>query len=290
MLYSAGYVPVHEDSLHKTGLRGRKTYAFWTLVGLLCLMALANMVLTCIIVKVLRIWPRMESFEVVPEHSLIKFHGNTDLDKILKHDGKVEGFKGEPIKITGQSGPVNIDIQGVLGKSRKMKMQDNETHFQGIESFEVYDPVTGKPIFSTGSPNFGLPRGVRNINVGVAKTNKISSPFNKTLTLKSDSFARLKGNEGTKMEGKEILWSADQFIFLRSVNGSIILNSTKGVYIDVKNIPSVQISSDKPLVGHFKICVCMPEGKLFKVPVLPGYDSHTACNINTTHPHIDPCK
>uniref|UniRef100_A0A1B6CMK0 Beta-sarcoglycan n=1 Tax=Clastoptera arizonana TaxID=38151 RepID=A0A1B6CMK0_9HEMI len=288
---SAGYVPVHEESLHKTGLRGRKTYAFWTLVGLLSLMAIANMVLTCIIFKVLRIWPRMESFEILPEQSIIKFHGKTDLDQILKQDGKIEGFKGEPIKITGQSGPVNIDLLDANGNlQRKLKMQDNETHFQGIDSFEVHDPVSGKVIFSTASPNFRLPKGVHNINVVTAKTNRITSPFNKTLTLKSDSFTRLKGNEGTKVEGKEILWSADQFIFLRSVNGSIIFNSTKGVYIDVKNIPSVTHSSDKQLVGQFKICVCMPEGKLFKVPVSPDQDSHLACNINITYPHVDPCK
>lgn len=288
----AGYVPVHEDSLHKTGLRGKKTYAFWILVGLLCLLACANMVLTIVILKVLRLGQGMESIEIMPQNSIVKFHGNTDFGNIYKRDGRLEGFRDEPVKIIGDNGPVSIDVRDSGGTiSKVLQVKQNESHIKGVESFNVLDSSTNKSIFSTDFPNFGLPRGVRNINVKLAETHRISSPKDDKLVLKSDATARLIGNEGTSIKGKEIILGADQFVVLKSMNGSIILSGGKGVTVDVKNIPIVGSGSRSgmPVTIQYKVCVCMPKGKLFRVPVNTGSSSSTACHNVNLSPQLNPC-
>jgi len=290
--FRAGYVPVHEQSLHKTGLRGRKTYAFWTLVMLLFFLALANLLLTFIILGVLRLGQGMESLELVPEKSLVMFYGNTDLDRIYKRDGKLEGFDECPVEITGDNGSVHIilvDKEGHVTEP-KINVTLSSTIITGVNSFDVRDPVTNLSVFSTGFPNFGLPRGVKKLHIRMAQTRRITSPVNASLFLRSDTVTRLRGSEGTHMEGREIVWSADQDIHLKSVNGSVILSGREGISVDIKSIPIASGNErGNPTSVQYKVCVCMPEGKVFRVPVpLGGNNKHIGCHVDLSS-HTNPC-
>ncbi|RZF45830.1 hypothetical protein LSTR_LSTR013725 [Laodelphax striatellus] len=310
---SAGYVPVHETSLHKTGLRGKKTWAFWTLVGVLSALATANLILTVFILKVLRISHQaMEAVEIVSktgQESVVKMHGNIDLGSIYKQDGLLESFSGDPLKITGDQAPVFVELRGGAkgGPRRVLVVRQNETRLQGVQSFSVYDAAQSaaagqhsKPIFSTHYPNFGLPRGVRNIDVKLVETDRVRSPRDEGLKVRGEgggglaggvSFAthaqrvRLLGLEGTRIDGgMEMQWSADQTVHLHSWNGSVVLKASGqqgGVRLDVKSMPIVGTGrrSGLPLVAHYKVCVCMPQGRLFRVPVFAGaISSSTACS------------
>ena len=95
------------------------------------------------------------------------------------------------------------------------------------------------------------------------------------------------------MEGMTLAWNADQDIFLRSTNGSLVLDGgAGGIFVEVNNLPlagPVDHSRDR---GHYKLCVChrpsaapshtlglgaadgarnpagtLAEGHLFRVPV-----------------------
>ncbi|PSN34851.1 Beta-sarcoglycan [Blattella germanica] len=288
----AGYVPVHEQSLHKTGLRGRKTYAFWTLVMLLFCLALGNLLLTFIILGVLRLGQGMESLELVPEESLIMFYGNTDLDRVYKRDGKLEGFYECPVEMTGDNNSVAIDLVDREGRPMepKIHLDLNSTTITGIDSFDVRDPVTGRSVFSTGFPNFGLPRGVSKLDIKMAQTRRITSPVNSSLHFQSQSYARLRGTEGTRMEGREIVWSADQDIYLKSVNGSVILSGHEGISVNINKIPILRGDADEGNSMQYKVCVCMPEGKLFRVPVpATGNNKHVGCHNVNLSPRTNPC-
>ncbi|XP_069679794.1 beta-sarcoglycan [Periplaneta americana] len=292
--FRAGYVPVHEQSLHKTGLRGRKTYAFWTLVMLLFFLALGNLLLTFIILGVLRLGQGMESLELVPEKKLVMFYGNTDLDRIYKRDGKLEGFYECPVEMTGDNGSVAINLVDNDGRviDPKINVDLNSTTVTGVQSFDVRDPLTGHSVFSTGFPNFGLPRGVNKLDIKMAQTRRITSPVNSSLYLRSDTYTRLRGTEGTRMEGREIVWSADQDIYLKSVNGSVILSGREGISVDIKSIPIASGDSDgaNPTSVQYKVCVCMPGGKLFRVPVpTHGSNKHVGCHNVDLSPHSNPC-
>lgn len=83
-------------------LSGRNSFAFWTIVTIMFVLALGNLALTMTIIGVLRMGRGMEYMELVPEADTIKFFGVTDLDRILKRDGRIEGFADVPVSITGK--------------------------------------------------------------------------------------------------------------------------------------------------------------------------------------------
>lgn len=90
------------------------------------------------------------------------------------------------------------------------------------------------------------------------------------------------------MEAKEIVLSVDQNLHFKTHNGSIVLTGSQGIFVDINSIPIVGDHGLKIENKQYKICVCMPYGKLFRVAVaqsnhiVKGICSH----YNGKH---DPC-
>lgn len=86
-----------------------------------------------------------------------KFHGVTDLGKVLK----LQGYEDEPVVLSSCSGLFNVDIQWYPNKtSRVLRMHESGADFAGIEHFKIIHPKTAKDVFSTKVPTFGLPHSV----------------------------------------------------------------------------------------------------------------------------------
>lgn len=90
----------YDMSLSKT-IEGNG-FVFWTIVLLVLILTIGNLILTIMIVGVLGIGRGMAFLELVPEANTIEFFGITDLDRIYKKDGLVEGFADVPMTITGK--------------------------------------------------------------------------------------------------------------------------------------------------------------------------------------------
>jgi Sarcoglycan complex subunit protein len=58
------------------------------------------------------------------------------------------------------------------------------------------------------------------------------------------------------------VWSADQDLLLRSLNGSIHLIGALGVTLDVQNMPLV---TSEGSTQQYKLCVCKDKGRLYRV-------------------------
>ncbi|GAB0088875.1 Beta-sarcoglycan [Sergentomyia squamirostris] len=271
-------------------LKGRNTCAFWVLVILLLILTIGNLALTLTIVGILRLGRGMEFMELVPEAETIKFYGIADLDRITKRDGHLEGFTDVPMTVTGDGGSVLVNLINRNGHvHNKFQMGRNGTYFRGINLFEIRDPVTKETIFSTTKPRYNIPNGVANLKANTVSASRVTSPIESPLSVQTKGKLILRGAEGTDMEGKEILWTSDQNIFLKSINGSIVLSGTDGVYVDMKNIPIVQAEHGLRAGSmQFKVCVCMPQGKLFRVPIPRTHNGKGGC----THfnPRHDPCN
>lgn len=271
---------IYTTTLRKSSENEPSTYLFWTLVLLLFILAFGNLVLTFVVLGVLRLGEGMESLELVPEKSLIKFFGNTDLDNIYKRDGKLESFNESPMEILGDIGNIQIgivemerEITPLINLGTKLEVVKN------VESFVVRNPASEQSYFSTDYPNFGLPRGVNKLDIQVGHTKRISSAVDDSLLLRSDSFVKLKGSEGIHISGKELFWSADRDIILKSLNRSIVLDGDNGVFLDVRSIPITNKGIGLRSHAQYKICVCMPEGKLFRIIVPPGQTSLVGCQV-----------
>lgn len=163
------------------------------------------------------------------------------------------------------------------------------THFTGINQFDIKNPITTESIFTTHKPNFNLTKSVDNLTTKIISTSRITSPIDESLNLNNTRGKILfRGTEGVSMEGKEIVLSVDQNLHLKTHNGSIVMTGSQGIYVDINSIPIVGDHGIKIENKQFKICVCMPYGKLFRVPVAPS--SHIVKGIcshyNSKH---DPC-
>lgn len=198
------------------------------------------------------------------------------------------------MEISGDEAGVQIHVNNhrLYDETRaKVTILSNGTTMSKIESFEVKDPRTGTVYFTTDFPNFGLPTGVDKIDVKIAETHRITSPVNESLTVNSDNQISIQGAEGASMESKDIVWSADTDIFLKSINGSIVFDAKDGIFIDIENIPVAPMFLQNSS-GHeqYKVCICMPQGKLFKVLVRTGTSSRSInCARISRTPENDPC-
>ncbi|XP_055683230.1 uncharacterized protein LOC129790057 [Lutzomyia longipalpis] len=281
----ANYLPEKE----KDYLKGRNTCAFWVLVILLIILTIGNLALTLTIVGILRLGRGMQFMELVPEADTVKFFGTTDLDRIYKRDGHLEGFTDLPMTISGDSGAVHVNLVNRNGHvHNKLHMGRNGTHLRGINVFEIRDPVTKESIFTTTKPRYNIPQGVANLRANAVSASRVTSSLEDPLKVQTKGKLILRGAEGTEMESKELLWTADQNIFLKSINGSIVLTGSDGVYVDMKNIPIVQAEHGlRAGMLQFKVCVCMPQGKLFRVPIPRNHNGKGSCvHFNPRH---DPC-
>ncbi|XP_068626039.1 beta-sarcoglycan [Battus philenor] len=284
------YSDKNGNDVAKSTRGGRKTFAFWTLVCLLFVLAVGNLILTFTILAVLRLGYGMESMEFLPEHNAIKFFGEADLDHVYKRDGQLESFRDTPMTISSENGSVTFNLQTRLSRSdAKLTVNTSGVFVRGVSSMELFDPDSGEVVFSTKAPEMNLPDGVNSLLAKQISTKRISSPIDEDLVIRSETTAHLRGAEGTRMETKELFWSADQDIHLKSVNGSVVLSGKEGVFVDVRYLPiAMPINrTEKYTSGQFKLCVCMPQGKLFRVAATPGQSSPCS-HVNMTG-DLNPC-
>lgn len=101
---------------------------------------------------------------------------------------------------------------------------------------------------------------------------------------------RLKGNEGLHLDGKKVTWSADQDIYLKTLNGSIILDGGAGIFVEVNTLPLVGSTDKSQGRGQYKLCVCLPKGQLFRVPVPADNNQRTPINRITCASFNSPCS
>lgn len=172
--------------------------------------------------------------------------------------------------IGSDKGDVEINLRKANGNiQNKMLMTKNGTQFNGINHFDIRDPVTDELMFTTHRPTYNLPTGIDNLHTRIVSTARVTAPIDDALQLNNTKGrVLLRGNEGVTMDAKEILLSADQNVQFKTINGSIYLSGHLGAYLDMKAMPVVgEHDGIKIDNKQYKICVCMPQGKLFRVPI-----------------------
>lgn len=170
-------------------------------------------------------------------------------------------------------------------------MKSTGTVVSRVNSFEIKETEDSEAFFFTDFPNFGLPNGVGNLDVRIAQTHRVVAPMNESLRIEANKTS-IHGGEGATLQAKDIIWSANNDILLNSKNGDVILEAKNGVFIDVKGIPvAPEYSPNKAsdMKGQYKLCICMPQGKVFKVPIKSGASARINCAKIAINVDYDPC-
>ena len=253
-------------------------------------MAAVNFLLLVIMMSVLRIGEGMESMEMVTNEDIVKFYGDVHFDKVSYEKEKIKGFDNIPIEIFGDNGPVIMSVQQQeTGQpANEMKVSDQGIAFSAVDRFDIMDPRSKDNIFSTDYKDFTIPKKVRHLDTKKLRVNRLVSPESSNLTIKSDTYTHLSGSEGIRLRGKEIIFAADGDFYLNSVNGHIHLIADK---IQVRKFPVAEPRHHPRPLTQFKLCICMPEGRLFRIPILrnSSIKPYQACSYVDLSLEKSPC-
>ncbi|XP_066429188.1 beta-sarcoglycan [Eleutherodactylus coqui] len=260
--FKAGYIPIDEDRLHKTGLRGRKGNLAICVIVLLFILAVINLIITLVIWIVIRIGPNgCESMEF-HDSGLLRFKQVSDMGIIHPlYKSTVGGRHSEDLVITGNNQPVVLQ-QG----STVLKVDKNKTSITSDIGMEFVDPRTQNTLFSTDyeKHEFHLPKGVKTLNVLKASTERITSSASSDLKINVDGQITVRGNEGVFIMGKTIDFRTGGNIVLKAEN-SIVLNGS--VMVTPSRLPTStgELMYDDG-TERYKLCMCA-DGTLFRVLV-----------------------
>ncbi|KAL6048441.1 hypothetical protein STEG23_016866 [Scotinomys teguina] len=231
--FKAGYIPIDEDRLHKTGLRGRKGNLAICVIVLLFILAVINLLITLVIWAVIRIGPNGCDSMEFHESGLLRFKQVSDMGVIHPlYKSTVGGRRNENLVITGNNQPI-VFQQGTT----KLSVEKNRTSITSDIGMQFFDPRTQNILFSTDyeTHEFHLPSGVKSLNVQKASTERITSNATSDLNIKVDGRAIVRGNEGVFIMGKTIEFHMGGNVELKAEN-SIILNGT--VMVSPTRLPS----------------------------------------------------
>lgn len=164
----------------------------------------------------------------------------------------------------------------------------------GFNVLDVRSPSDGTVLFSTHRPHFTMPSGADNIRAKIISTSRLTSAIDQSLTVnQTRGRIVLRGTEGVSLRGAQITLAADQNVWLRSLNGTLSLRAAAGVFVDVTSMPLVGEHDGVKLdSGQYKLCVCMPQGRVFRVPVpTVGHagSKHGLCSRVGRAGQPDPC-
>uniref|UniRef100_A0A1A7YNC6 Beta-sarcoglycan n=1 Tax=Iconisemion striatum TaxID=60296 RepID=A0A1A7YNC6_9TELE len=272
--FKAGYVPIEEERLHKTGLRGRKGNMAVCIIILLFLLALINLIITLVIWTVIRIGPSGCDSMEFHESGLLRFKQKADMGIVHPlHKSTVGGRKDQDLVIVGNNNPV-VFQQGTT----KLSVEKDKTSVVSDVGISFTDPRTQTTFFSTDFENheFNLPKGVKVLSVKKASTERITSSAASDLNIKGDSKAVIRGNEGVNIMGRTVEFKMGGDIELRAensivLNGSVMFNTTR-----IPNSAGDVFFKEGP--KRYKLCMC-EDGTLFRVLVtLPNMGCQTSDN------------
>jgi beta-sarcoglycan len=160
--------------------------------------------------------------------------------------------------------------------------------FIGVNSMLINDRETNTPIFSSSKLKYNIDKPIRNLKSTTVNAAEIVSPVDKKLQVEGVNIF-VRGIEGTRIDGKEVFTSAEQNIFLKSSNGSIAIDASKGIFIDIDRLP---INPDGLFSSihddlQYKLCICYPKGVIYRVP-LPTVRVKDVCR-NFDRRRFNPC-
>jgi len=267
----SGNVKTNRGTFQRATKNSGNAFPFWVLITSMLLLTISNLILSLTLVNVLKIGKGIHGIELIPEEDIVKFYGDTDLDRVyLNSLNQINGFTDFPVTISGEGNQGSVHIQ--LGRNvpayKRILVDKSGINFKGINIFDIKDPIKGSNIFTTQRPHYELTSEGWALTAKSISTSKITSSLSDRLEISSQGEINVKGSEGVLIDALSINLLGENYITLNASYGTTLIEPGKGIFIDIKKIPIV--TSEFGLrtgTIQFKICVCMPQGNLFRIAV-----------------------
>ena len=106
------------------------------------------------------------------------------------------------------------------GGEPQLRVSPHEISLTNVENFRVIDPENGKVYFDAFAPDFDISDPIETLAASEVETNRLVSPLNEDLLIKSDSGLELVGAEGIEAEAKSMNFEAGQDMSLTTTTGN----------------------------------------------------------------------
>lgn len=241
-------------------------YYFWAIALFFFTLAILNFVVLLVIAYVLEISPTgMEALEFMPNQGSVKFLKDLIAPMITVGSGIISGFSGETMNFVAESGDLVFLVKTAQAMNDpQLRISPHEISLSNVESFRVVDPETGRIYFDAFAPEFDISDPIDSLAASEVETNRLVSPLNRDLLIKSDAKLSLTGAEGIQAEAKHIKLEAGQDITITSSEGDIILDGD--VQLDPLALP-VGGGGYLSEIAQYKLCICGTSGKIYAVSV-----------------------
>ena len=177
--------------------------------------------------------------------------------------GLISGYSGEPLNLVADNGDLVFTVQGYQNEPQ-IRVSPHEISLSNIDSFQVMDPESGQIYFDAFAPQFDITDPIESLQAREVETNRLVSPINEDLFIKSDAKLNLVGAEGIEAEAKNINFEAGGDMTLTSNTGSVHFKGQ--VHLDPLALP-VGGGGYLSEIAQYKLCICGSSGKIFAVPV-----------------------
>lgn len=273
--FTAGRVNVRERYLHRTGIRGRKSWIFFAVLYILTLIVIVNLVMLVILYNVLQMNKDGMKCLSFFETGNLRFTCSSDMNSVTLYKNQAGTFKDHNLVIDTEDKQV-IFHGGPLASSAQMHVGADLTEIQAKHGFRFVDPYVKKTILNlNGSVWHVNPETISAFTVAGDSlvTHRVVSNEDQNLTVSSDKTISVEGHEGLHFDGKMFNFDADEDVVISSsLSKEIIFDAAKGIYFDGDALVTptgTPVSSP----DRFKLCACLNTGKLFRVAVNSSFST-----------------
>ncbi|XP_059161205.1 beta-sarcoglycan-like [Physella acuta] len=265
--FRAGYIPVEENALHRAGIRGRKRYFLYSIVGILIFIALLNITVTAWLVHILGMrFHGLESIELtsIRGRNFLRVLHDADISAMSFNDAPLGARYNSPLTLEANGSSVELKLTQPDTKSSLTLGDKNIT--VTTDNFHVRSNHSSEWL-STSLSSLSSHDLVVNLSVDNITTSQINSVKKfKDLVLESGRSVEVSGSQGLSLKSQRRLHMAAADIFIGSQFSTTSLTPKNGLHLD-GNVPRVrsgsQVSTD---LVTYQLCVCAT-GQLFKVRV-----------------------
>lgn len=276
--FTAGRVNVRERYLHRTGIRGRKSWIFYAVLYILALIVIVNIVMLAILYHVLQMSKDGMKCLSFFENDNVRFHCISDLDSVNLYANQTGTFKDHNLVIDSDDEKV-IFHGGPTTAAAQMHVGADITEIHAKHGFRFVDPYEKKTILNlNGSVWYVNPASINAFTVAgdALVTHRVVSNEDQNLMLTSEQEILVEGHEGLGLDGKMIHINADEDVEISSTSGvqgnslfKIMLDAGSGVHVAGSALDMVMpTGAPGSVLGKHKLCACINTGKLYRVAVV----------------------
>lgn len=268
--FNAGRVNVRERYLHRTGIRGRKSWIFYAVLYILSLIVIVNLILLIILYNVLQI--NMDGMRCLSffENKMVRWHCSSDMNSITLYKNQAGTFKDHNLMVEADDEKV-VFHGGPLTTSAEMRIGPDKTEIVAKHGFRFVDPYVKKTILNLNGSSWQLnPDSVKAFTVAGDSlvSHRVVSNENENLTITSEKKISVEGHEGVFFDGKMLMFDVERDVNLSSsLSKKIVFDAADGVYVGDR-VP--ESNSGSPQAEVYKLCACINTGQLFRVKATPS--------------------